>query len=57
MGLRPYPEKAVSSTTFIIIVLILALIAVLPNWPWARRWRWAPSIITGTILAVVILVA
>ena len=46
-----------SLTTLFIIVLILALIAVLPNWPWARRWRWAPSIITGTILAVVILVA
>ncbi|APH69978.1 DUF3309 family protein [Aquibium oceanicum] len=46
-----------SLTTLFIIVLILALVAVLPTWPWSRRWRWVPSIIMATILAVVIYLA
>ncbi len=46
-----------SLTTLIILVLIIALIAVLPTWPYSRRWRWVPSIIMGTILAIVIYIA
>ena len=40
-----------------LIILILALVAVLPTWPWSRRWRCEPSIIMATILAVVIYLA
>lgn len=46
-----------SLETLIIIVLVFALIAVLPTWPYSRRWKWVPSIIMGIILAVVIFVA
>ena len=40
--------------TILLVVLILMLIGVLPTWPHARSWGYAPSGIVGLILIVVI---
>jgi hypothetical protein len=40
--------------TILLIVLILILIGVIPTWPHARSWGYAPSGIVGVILVVVI---
>ncbi len=40
--------------TILLIVLILALVGVLPTWPHARSWGYAPSGIVGVVLVIVI---
>lgn len=40
--------------TILIIVLILVLLGVIPNWGYSRPWGYAPSGIVGTILIIVI---
>jgi len=40
--------------TILLIVLILILIGVIPAWPHARSWGYAPSGIVGLILVVVL---
>ena len=40
--------------TILLIVLILLLIGVIPAWPHARSWGYAPSGIVGVILVVVL---
>jgi len=40
--------------TILLIVLILILIGVLPTWPHARSWGYAPVGIVGVILLIVI---
>ena len=40
--------------TILLIVLILILVGVLPTWPHARSWGYAPSGIVGVILVIVI---
>jgi Protein of unknown function (DUF3309) len=40
--------------TILLIVLILILIGVLPAWPHARSWGYAPGGVVGVILLVVI---
>jgi hypothetical protein len=41
--------------TILIIVLILLLIAAIPNWGYSRGWGYGPSGILGVILIVVII--
>jgi len=41
--------------TILLIVLILILIGVIPAWPHARSWGYAPSGIVGVILVIVII--
>ena len=41
--------------TILLIVLILILIGVIPAWPHARSWGYAPSGIVGLILVVVLI--
>lgn len=41
--------------TILLIVLILILLGVLPAWPHARNWGYAPSGIVGTLLLIVII--
>jgi uncharacterized protein DUF3309 len=38
--------------TILLIVLILMLVGVLPTWPHARSWGYAPSGIVGVILVI-----
>ncbi len=40
--------------TILLIVLILMLVGVLPTWPHARSWGYAPSGIVGIILVIVL---
>jgi hypothetical protein len=40
--------------SILLIVLILILIGVIPAWPHARSWGYAPSGIVGVILVIVI---
>ena len=41
--------------TILLIVLILMLVGVLPTWPHARSWGYAPSGVVGVILVVVLI--
>ncbi len=40
--------------TVLLIVVILMLVGVLPAWPHARSWGYAPSGILGLVLLIVI---
>ncbi len=40
--------------TILLVVLILMLVGVLPTWPHARSWGYAPSGIVGLVLVIVI---
>ena len=40
--------------TILLIVLILLLVGVLPTWPHARSWGYAPSGIVGILLVIVL---
>ena len=40
--------------TILLIVLILILIGVIPAWPYARSWGYAPGGIVGVILLIVL---
>lgn len=41
--------------TILLIVLVLILIGVVPAWPHARSWGYAPSGIVGLILIIVLI--
>jgi hypothetical protein len=40
--------------TILLIVLILILIGVIPVWPHARSWGYAPSGLVGVVLLIVL---
>lgn len=40
--------------TILLIVLILMLVGVLPTWPHAQNWGYAPTGIVGTLLLIVV---
>lgn len=40
--------------TILLIVLILILVGVIPVWPHARSWGYAPSGVVGVLLVIVI---
>jgi hypothetical protein len=44
-------------TTILIIILILALLGALPNWPHSRNWGYGPSGLVGTILIILLILA
>jgi hypothetical protein len=41
--------------TVLLVVLVLALIGVIPNWPRSKAWGYMPSGVVG-LLAVVVVV-
>jgi hypothetical protein len=47
-------EIQMSIGTILLIVLVLMLVGVLPTWPHARSWGYAPSGVVGTILVIVV---
>jgi Na+/melibiose symporter-like transporter len=53
-GLQTTKEHFMSLGTILLIVLILILIGVIPVWPHARSWGYAPGGIVGVILVIVI---
>jgi len=40
--------------TILLVVLILILIGVLPTWPHARSWGYAPGGAVGVVLIIVV---
>jgi len=40
--------------TILLILLILVLVGVIPAWPHARSWGYAPTGIVGAVLLVVL---
>jgi hypothetical protein len=40
--------------TILLIVLVLILVGVIPTWPHARSWGYAPSGIVGVVLVIVL---
>ena len=42
-------------STILLIVLVLALLAALPSWPYSRGWGYFPSGLLGLLLLIVIL--
>ncbi|HYD78831.1 MAG TPA: DUF3309 family protein [Paucimonas sp.] len=41
--------------TILLIVLVLALIGVLPSWPYSSSWGYGPSGIVGVLLLVLLI--
>jgi hypothetical protein len=41
--------------TILLIVLILALLGALPNWPHSANWGYAPSGVLGTVVIVLLI--
>ena len=39
----------------LVVILVLLLLAVVPAWPYSRRWGPAPGGLIGTILIVVLI--
>jgi Protein of unknown function (DUF3309) len=48
-------ESAMTLGTLLVIVLILLLLGVIPNWGYSTGWGYGPSGIVGTILIVVLI--
>jgi membrane-bound ClpP family serine protease len=40
--------------TILLVIVILMLVGVLPVWPHARSWGYAPSGIVGIVLLIVL---
>jgi Protein of unknown function (DUF3309) len=40
--------------TILLIVVVLALLGVLPNWPHSRSWGYAPSGVIGLVAVVLV---
>jgi hypothetical protein len=38
----------------LLLLLVIAMIVVVPAWPYSSRWGYAPSGVTGVLLLVVI---
>ncbi|HYZ34234.1 MAG TPA: DUF3309 family protein [Crenalkalicoccus sp.] len=43
------------SSTVLIIVLIIVLLAVLPTWPYSSAWGYYPSGVLGLIVVIILL--
>ena len=41
--------------TLLLIILILALIGVIPNWGHSRSWGYGPSGLVGVVLVIVLI--
>ena len=41
--------------TILLILLVLVLLGVLPTWPHARSWGYAPTGIVGVLLVIVLI--
>ena len=41
--------------TILLIILILALIGALPQWPYSSQWGYGPSGLLGTVLIIILI--
>lgn len=44
-------------STILIIILVLAIVAALPNWRYSDGWGYGPSSLFGVVLIVAIIMA
>ncbi|UIJ72344.1 DUF3309 family protein [Aurantimonas sp. HBX-1] len=44
---------AVGYGPIIVVLVFLALVAVMPVWPFSRRWGYRPTIVLGIILTLI----
>lgn len=44
---------AVGYGPIIVVLVFLALIAVMPVWPFSRQWGYRPTIVLGIVLTLV----
>ena len=44
-------------STVLLIILILALVGALPNWPYSRSWGYGPSGLVGVLLVALLVLA
>ncbi len=42
-------------STLLLIILLLAVVGALPNWPHSRSWGYGPSGLAGVLLLVLLL--
>jgi Protein of unknown function (DUF3309) len=54
-GSRRFPAMTLS--TLLLIIFILALVGALPTWPHSRSWGYGPSGLVGVLLVVLLVVA
>jgi hypothetical protein len=52
---KPTKEQAMSLGTILLIVVILMLVGVLPVWPHARSWGYAPGGAIGVVLLILLI--
>src|SRR5262249_28657072 len=50
-------SSAMTLSTVLLIILVLALLGALPSWPYSRGWGYGPSGLVGVLLVVVIIMA
>jgi hypothetical protein len=48
---------AMTLSTLLLIILILALVGALPSWPYSRGWGYGPSGLLGIVLVVLLVMA
>jgi hypothetical protein len=48
---------AMTLSTLLLIILILALVGALPSWPYSRGWGYGPSGLLGVVLVVLLVMA
>lgn len=41
--------------TILIVILVLALLGVIPTWPYSREWGYRPTGLVGTILLIILI--
>jgi len=41
--------------TILIVILILALLGLIPNWGYSRGWGYGPSGVVGVVLVIVLI--
>jgi hypothetical protein len=51
----PTRSLPMSLGTIVLIILILALLGVIPSWPYSTGWGYGPSGIVGVILVIVLI--
>lgn len=52
-GSRRFPAMTLS--TLLLIILILALVGALPTWPHSTNWGYGPSGLLGVVLVVLVI--
>src|SRR5262249_37823841 len=50
-------KAAMTLSTLLLIILILALVGALPSWPYSRSWGYGPSGLVGVVLVVLLVMA